>query len=209
MSQRLQNDSYPKVSATMDALVGSQYFSSELGAALRRPGVADRAVLAMLRELELNTPIDCEVQVQAGYWGSREAMIRELTKNGRKISPVALDLMGKISYQQRPQPAVTIVMATGRELGFTSAVSDKQMKARALERGWKLCLAEHGPALCVRYGVKPAGAYLRIAMEPVMDSSGRPRVFDLSYIDSDRWLSTDNGDPNLTRPVDIRYAFCA
>lgn len=206
---RLQNDPYPKVSATVDALVGSKYFSSELGAALRKPGMGDRAVLAMLRELELDAYIETNVQVQTGYWGNREVMVRELMKRGRKISPVALDLLGNISYEQRPQPKVNIATATGRELGFTDSVSDKQMKARALERGWKLCVAEDGPALCLRYGVEWMSAYVRIAMEPVADSSGRLRVFDLSFVDSDRWLSTDNGDPNATRSVDIRYVFRA
>ncbi len=75
---------------------------------------------------------------------------------------------------------VDLVIVTVAELGFLqNATSYKIYKRAKQSLGLELCPAEVGPQLRLQYENQPIGESILVAMEPIADSHGYLRVFEV------------------------------
>lgn len=109
---------------------------------------------------------------------------------GVKIGAYAIDLMTKIAIATQPQD-VELVRVTVRELGFERATTLRDILARGENVGLKKCVPEVGPQLRRAYKDQPKGEWLWVAMDPVTDSNGFPRIFNVFENGGKLWLDTN------------------
>jgi hypothetical protein len=103
---------------------------------------------------------------------------------------------------------VDLVRVTVQELGFKNDANYDQICKRAEELGLELCPPEVGPQLRLRYKNQPNGEWILVAMEPIVDSNGHPRVFLVECIDSKLWLNSDGRSPDSFWNATCQWIFC-
>lgn len=136
--------------------------------------------------------------------GYTKDYLKELKKAGINVSSYATDMLTKLPKQKKE--LVTLVKMTVRELGFDSYSTTKELFTRIKDIG-ELCPAEVGPALRLVYQDQPENEWLRIAMEPITDSGGNPRVFDLGRDGDGLWLSSSWAYPGREWNPDCKFVF--
>jgi hypothetical protein len=115
-------------------------------------------------------------------------------KAGMKISDWANDLLNQPTFTLASEKReVDLINMTISELGFKESATYAQILACARELGLDLCPAEVGPQLRLEYKDQPLGEWLIVAMEPVTDSDGNPRLFGVGRVDGGQWLRGDYG----------------
>lgn len=120
---------------------------------------------------------------------------------------------------------VSLSVASVAELGFTEGALTREIigsehdrdlfgnpapftGGRAKQLGLKLCPSDVGPLLRLEYNNQPSGERLNIAMKPIPDSEGEPRIFVVSHditglsLDATRARSNDKWEP------DDLFVFC-
>lgn len=121
------------------------------------------------------------------------------------VSSYASDLLSKMKFGKKQK--VDLACVTVSELGFTKAPTTVELFKRISEVG-EICPAEVGPALRLAYIDQPKGEWLYIAMEPIPDSVGSPRVFGVRrYGGGGLWLSRAWALPGLRWGLDVRLVF--
>lgn len=124
------------------------------------------------------------------------------------ISDWADDLLSRPEFKTATEEQeVDLVKLTVAELGFKQGARRDQIYDRARELGLELCPAEVSPQLRLQYNNQPNGEWIRIAMEPIRDSDGDLRVFDVGCRDSRLWLFSLYGDPGSFWLAVSRWAF--
>lgn len=126
---------------------------------------------------------------------------------GIEVSDWSFDVMRRPAFTLASQEAtVDLAIVSVGEFGFTKATPLRDIHARAIELGLQLCPAEVGPQLRLQFPDQPRDGYLRVAMEAITDSRGRPVLFYLGHADG-RWLEADWGRPDSTWSLDCRFVF--
>ena len=121
--------------------------------------------------------------IQLGTYKSVEGLRIALLDAGYNIRPRGGDILKRVVLATEPTE-VALVRATVAELGFPEGASRERIYEAGLKRGWQLCPAEVGPQLLLQYSGQPDDEEDIIAMEPIVDSYGTPRVFDV-FLDDD------------------------
>lgn len=123
---------------------------------------------------------------------------------GVEVSSYAKQLLAKTTYQEEKE-SIDLVVLTPADLGFTTYPTTAELFARAKEQGYGLCPAEVGPRLA---GTLEEAGWLYVAMEPITDSDGYPRVFLVGrYGDGGQWLGTDWTGPGSRWDLSYRIVF--
>ena len=135
---------------------------------------------------------------------------RRVLRDGEfRLSDWASDILGKPALKAADEETeVDLVKATVAELGFKKGARYDQIYERAKEPGLELCPPEVGPQLRLQYQDQPNGEWIVVAMEPIIDSDGCPRVFNVERIGSELWLSSYWGRPDGFWDPDCRWVFC-
>lgn len=119
----------------------------------------------------------------------------------------AKQILGKVVYQKKKE-TIDLVLVTPKELGFTKYPTTTELFAKAKAEGLELCPAEIGPRLREIYMDQPKGEWIYIAMEPISDSGGSPRVFRVGHgDDGKRWLFFGWTYPAFRWYLDFRLSF--
>lgn len=109
---------------------------------------------------------------------------KSINENEMEINYPANDILGKSDFAVAiKETELDLVKATVAELGFKNGARCDQIYARAKELGWELCPSEVGPQLRLQYQNQPNGESVLIAMEPIADSGGTLRVFNVKRSD--------------------------
>ena len=107
--------------------------------------------------------------------------------NGHRVGDYASQMLDMVVVASA-KTEVDLVVASVAELGFKSGATYEAICTRAKkEFGLERCPAEVGPKLRLEYN-QPYGELLRIAMEPISDSSGGLYIFGVDYDNNNRWL---------------------
>jgi hypothetical protein len=100
-----------------------------------------------------------------------------------------------------------LVVVSVAELGFPDGATLKDIYAKAKTFDLELCPCEVGPQLRLQYMDQPNGEWLLVAMEPITDSDGDPRVFDVGRGGRGRWLRARYGYPGIVWSGSSRWVF--
>ncbi len=126
--------------------------------------------------------------VEIGTHRNIEALRKDLIVVGAKIGVWGDDILGKTKLSRKHQ-TLYLVAPTVRELGFPNGAPLRDIYDAGLRVGYKLCPAEVGPQLRLRYMDQPSGEVLRIAMNPIIDSDGKEIIFSVVQYDEEGfWL---------------------
>ena len=132
--------------------------------------------------------------IRLGGFKTPAEIEKALEDGGFKMSDWAKQILEKTPLSGNPSE-INLVRMTVADLGFESSATTEEIYARANELGLDLCPAEVGPQLRLQYPDQPVGEWLRVAMEPILDSVGDLDIFDLGYDGVGRWLRTSGGRP--------------
>jgi len=135
---------------------------------------------------------------------------RRVLRDGEfRLSDWASDILGKPAFKAADEETeVDLVKVTVAELGFKKGARRNQIYERARDLGLELCPPEVGPQLRLQYQDQPNGEWILVAMEPIVDSDGDPRLFLVERSDSGLWLSSFWGDPGGFWDAGRQWVFC-
>ncbi len=132
-----------------------------------------------------------------------------LAKSGFGISDWARDILGKPGFTvAAKEQEIDLVVVSVKELGFPDGARRDQIYERAKEYGLELCPPEVGPQLRLQHKDQPLDEWLLIAMEPILDSVGYLKVFEVGHGGDGLWLSSVYGHPGSFWPAGLRWVFC-
>ena len=162
----------------------------------------------MAKETEHEFDIWKTIKLGTGLKTAEE--FRRVLRDGEfRLSDWASDILGKPAFKAADEETeVDLVKATVAELGFKKGARYDQIYERAKEPGLELCPPEVGPQLRLQYQDQPNGEWIVVAMEPIIDSDGCPRVFNVERIGSELWLSSYWGRPDGFWDPDCQWVFC-
>lgn len=135
---------------------------------------------------------------------------KALAGNGSRIDDWANEILGKPAFTSSialQKTEVELIKVTVAELGFKNGATRLHVYNRAKQLGLYFCPAEIGPQLRLQYLDQPNGEWLLIAMEPIADSGGVPRVFIVERDESGFWLYGGNGHPDEFWNADFQCLF--
>ena len=133
---------------------------------------------------------------------------KALEEAGCEVSDWASDILGKPTFTvSETEMDVDLVVVSNVELGFRGGAKFKDIYACAKELGLELCPAEVGPGLRLQYKDQPKGEGFIVAMEPIIDSYGRPLVFRVEHNDEGLLLHGHYGRPDYSWDGDDRFVF--
>jgi hypothetical protein len=144
--------------------------------------------------------------IQIGTYNSVEELLQALLDAENRISDGGDDILKRTLLATEPTE-VDLVIVTVAELGFPDGATRKQIYEKAFSLGLELCPAEVGPQLRLQYRDQPLGEWLLVAMEPIADSDGYPKVFLVKHDDDGLWLYSYYGDLALYWDGDDRWVF--
>lgn len=137
--------------------------------------------------------------IKVGKFKTLDGLRKTFKKTGCKISEWASSIIGKPAFKLASEETeVDLAKVSGYDLGFTARATRKDIYDRATKSGLfnlELCQAEDGPSLREQYLDQPYGEWLRIAMEPIADSSGGRSVFYVGRVGGRLLLDAHYGYP--------------
>jgi hypothetical protein len=106
--------------------------------------------------------------------------------------------------------AVDLVNVSVADLGFINGARLSAIYKKALDLGLELCPNETGPQLRLQYKDQPMDEWIRVAMEPIVDSDGSPGVLSVgcnrAYSEK-WWLRGGSGSPDYGLGASNRLVF--
>lgn len=147
-----------------------------------------------------------------------EALKQAMQKAGMKITDWAKDIMGKPAFTvANKEEEVILAEITVADLGFKdgatyAAICEKVVGTEVSFEGQdyivELCPNEVGSQLRLQRPNQEKGEWLRIAMEPITDSDGDLRIFNVGHGDGYLWLSGSFGHPDHVYRGGSHFVFC-
>jgi|JI8StandDraft_1071087.scaffolds.fasta_scaffold00105_34 hypothetical protein len=127
---------------------------------------------------------------------SKEQLKQELNDGGFLVYQTAEYMMDSQEFAMSPDKhEQKLVQFNIGALGL-ERYTVQNIYARAAELGLELCPAEVGPEYRRQYTDQPMSEYVHVAMKPITDADGNPRVFYVGRFDAGAWL-----DDRWARPA--------
>lgn len=129
-----------------------------------------------------------------------------LISEGNKISGWAQDMLDKIEPLKQNEN-IDLVYFSISELGFPNGATLREIYDRVKKFGLELCPPQVGPELRLNYKDQLENEWLLIAMEPISDRDGDPRLFGVRRRDSESWLNRGHAGFGNLWYGDRRFVF--
>jgi len=133
--------------------------------------------------------------IEIGTHKDVKSLRKALEESGARIGDWASDILNKTKLSISKQ-SLDLVVRSVKELGFPNGAQYQDICKAAESQGLDLCPAEVGPQLRLQKPDQPNGEWLVIAMEPIKDSDGNLKLFNVKRNDDDLWLYTVYGNPD-------------
>ena len=147
--------------------------------------------------------------IKIGTFKNAKELRKALKKNGFGISDKAKDILGKPAFIVAVvEEEIQLVNVSVADLGYKSGATYKDICAKAKELGLEFCPNEIGPQLRLQYKNQPKGEDLYIAMEPISDSGGDFRIFNVGHGGGDLWLGGSIGYSDIFCDANHHFVFC-
>ncbi len=115
----------------------------------------------------------------------------------------AKQILGKTTFSTEPVTHDLVQFTVG-QLGFPQGATTDEVYAKAQSLGLKLCPAEVGPHLRLKY---PGTDWKYIAMKQISGAGGAPRVFCLGALGAELELSAGGAHPGRRWDAGGRFVF--
>ena len=145
-------------------------------------------------------------KIEIGIIKNTRLLLEQLLASGCKIGSRANDILFKILFTELAEELRLVVVSVDA-LGFKNGANYQDICAKAKSFNLGLCPAELGPLLRSQYLDQPKGESLYVAMEPIIDSSGRPRIFWLVLDGDAPWLNGRGGLTDFIWPPERCFIF--
>lgn len=142
--------------------------------------------------------------IKLGVHKTPDAYRQSILAQKNKIYTYADQILDKVTVSST-ETEIDLAIVTVADLGFKRATRRDVIYKRIVEIGAQLCPNEVGPALQDQYFDQPSGEYNAIAMEPLADSFGALRIFDVRHVNGERWLIAYFGYPGSAWGPDGRF----
>ncbi len=194
----------------MNEFASANLTAGQLNAIVKGLGGEEGARLFLAGELEIK-PVELKIfkTIKLGT-GLKTAgdFSRSLKDNGCNISNWANDILGKSAFTAATEEIeIDLVVKSVAELGFKNGATCQQIYNRANELGLDLCPPEVGPQLRLQYKDQPNNEWLIVAMEPITDSDGDLKLFNVERYDSGLWLCGYYDYPGNVWNANYRFVF--
>lgn len=123
-----------------------------------------------------------------------------------KVTPYGQDLIDKTPLSTK-EKQVNIIFPTGRDLGLTKPAQYREFLAAGQAKGYEILHPEVGLYLRVYDPNQPMNDVYCMAMEPIADRRGHPRVFVLEHTPYGLWLRASWTAVGTLWDPDDRLAF--
>jgi len=111
--------------------------------------------------------------------------VKVLKRVGCEIDYIANDILNKPTFTvSETERCVELICVSVKELGFNKGANHADICKRAQEFGLSLCPAEVGPQLCLQQDDQTENNNVMVAMNPIIDSVGKPNIFNVQYYNS-------------------------
>jgi len=111
--------------------------------------------------------------IKLGTHKSVNDLRQSLKDSGNRISDWGNNILGRTNLAES-ETEVTLHVATVKELTGKNWATNREINEVIRSKGYDLCPAEVGPQLRLQYPDQPNGEWIRVAMEPIAGSSGKP-----------------------------------
>lgn len=139
---------------------------------------------------------------------TRDELLAEFKSGGFKIGNRAWEMMAQRAFVTESEPCeINIAILSLRELGFPHGGTRSDAWSIASNRGFELCPPSVGPHLRLALPDQLPGLRFRIAMKPIIDLSGFPRLFVIECDDRGRWLCGRGTGSGVRLSPEVRFAF--
>lgn len=143
-----------------------------------------------------------------GIGGKNEQALEKELRDQVRVFGYAQDVLRSNDFTTLKNPErIKLVRLTVRVLGFENGATTDEIYRRAEELGLELCPAEVGPHYRLKYQDQPIGEWLAIAMKPISDRGGDPRVFHLARGEEGLWLRGRWADPRSRWNPEDEFVF--
>lgn len=132
---------------------------------------------------------------------------KEMLEQGDQITDWAKGMMNRRAFTTSKEQQLELVEVSVKDLGFPQGATRKDIYERAQELGLEVVPAEVGPNLRLQYKDQPMGNYIAIGMEPIADSSGLPKLFNVDHDSDGRFLGSDIWLPGFHLNDSLRFVF--
>ncbi len=137
-----------------------------------------------------------------------DELSKTLEVEGHKIGNWAKDILSKPALTISPSMIeINLVVVSGHELGIRRNATRKAIFDQGLQLSLKLCPSEVGPQGRRQYQNQPMDEALLVAMEPIIDSVGNPKLFLIERIIDGSWLRGHNGQADYFWDPHRRWIF--
>jgi len=161
------------------------------------PGIFDRLQKHKIEHVYTSFP-EGKIRRQSLEIGgkTKKQLRRELKQAGVNITLYAKDMIKSPDFTTLPvvQALYTVRLKVG-DLGLSGYLTTDQVYAKAQELGLELCPAEVGPHLRLQDTDQPMGEWFYVGMKQIVDSLGRPCIFQLARHSLGLWLYGDWAGP--------------
>lgn len=140
--------------------------------------------------------------VRVGTFKTEPELRQAVLDSGCKIGDWAIDLMNQPAFTAgipQVEEDIDFVYASNEEFGYPNGCTQIQSYEAGLKLGWKPCLPSDGPEIRRHYLDQPDGEWDLVAMEPIADSSGLLKVFDVARGEDGLWLHSSGGPVDFWR----------
>lgn len=136
-----------------------------------------------------NSPIfSVYLEVEVGG-KSKDDFLIELKTANMFIAECAEDMMSQSVWKPGKREQVKFARAKVSDFSFTHNPTTAELGARIQELGHSLCEPCDGPSIRLALKDQSAGDYFWCAMEQIIDSQGRPDLFEVERDDDGKaWL---------------------
>jgi len=130
-----------------------------------------------------------------GTHESAGGLRRALLACGCRIGKWGSDILDQVTVSPT-ETTVELVVVTVADLYFKEGATRMAIYERAMALGLELCPSEVGPQLRLQYQDQPQDEWLRIAMEPILDSEGYRGIFRVGHEHGELCLDGNFGNPH-------------
>lgn len=167
------------------------------------------------KDIKLGTKAYIGLSLETKIGGQTRDQLAQKLEENFYVSFWAKEMMANQDFTfSLTSKKIKLVRLKVKDLGFPISATTDEIFQKAQEFGLELCPGETGPYLRIQYLNQPPGEELFIAMKPIADAEGYPRVFILTRCNladpyaSDLWLTADfRAKPTNTWNSEAEFVF--